>query len=201
MTAAPLVEARHVARSYGRRPVLVDASLALRAGEVVGVTGENGAGKTTLLRILVGRIGADRGVVVRNGSVGYCPQDALVFPNLTVAENFRLFGAAYGLPDWHRRMEALASRLAFAGQEGRRTGELSGGTRQKLNLALALVHDPEVLLLDEPYSGFDWETYLRFWDLAAELRAAGRAILVVSHLLHETARIDRVLRLAAGRLE
>jgi ABC-type multidrug transport system ATPase subunit len=97
-------------------------------------------------------------------------------------------------------MEGLASRLAFAGQEGRRTAELSGGTRQKLNLALALVHDPQVLLLDEPYSGFDWETYLRFWELAAELRAAGRAVLVVSHLLHETARIDRALRLAEGRL-
>jgi ABC-2 type transport system ATP-binding protein len=201
VTAAPLVEARHLARSYGRRPVLVDVNLELRAGEVVGVTGENGAGKTTLLQILVGRIGGDRGTVARRGSIGYCPQDPLVFPNLTVAENFRFFGAAHGLSDWRGRLEDLAPRLGFAGQEERRVAELSGGTRQKLNLALALVSDPQVLLLDEPYAGFDWETYLRFWDLAAELRARGRALLVVSHLLHETARVDRVLRLAGGRLE
>ena len=200
MSAPPLVEARHLARSFGRRPVLVDASLALHAGEVVGVTGENGAGKTTLLRILVGRIGADRGTVVRGGSIGYCPQDALVFPRLTVAENFAYFGAAYGLVGWRSRMRELLDRLGFARQEGQVAGEVSGGTRQKLNLALAVLHDPEVLLLDEPYSGFDWETYLRFWELAAELRAAGRAVLVVSHLLHETAQLDRVLRLAGGRL-
>jgi ABC-type multidrug transport system ATPase subunit len=78
---------------------------------------------------------------------------------------------------------------------------LSGGTRQKLNLALALLHDPELLLLDEPYAGFDWETYLRFWDMAEERRRGGMGILVISHLLAERERLTRVYELRDGRCE
>lgn len=81
-----------------------------------------------------------------------------------------------------------------------RVAELSGGTRQKLNLILALMHDPHVLLLDEPYQGFDWETYLRFWDLAATLRDRGCAILLVSHLAYDVSRLDVLMRLQAGVL-
>src|SRR5689334_24324623 len=81
-----------------------------------------------------------------------------------------------------------------------RAGVLSGGTRQKLNLTLALMHDPQVLLLDEPYQGFDWDTYQRFWDLAARLRDAGRSVLVVSHLAYDTERLDELWRLDDGML-
>jgi ABC-type multidrug transport system ATPase subunit len=77
--------------------------------------------------------------------------------------------------------------------------ELSGGTRQKLNLTLALVHDPEVLLLDEPYQGFDWETYLRFWDLVEALRERGRSVVVITHLVFEEERFDALYRLQDGR--
>ncbi len=81
-----------------------------------------------------------------------------------------------------------------------RTGALSGGTRQKLNLTLALIHDPDVLLLDEPYQGFDWETYLRFWDIAADLRTRGRAIVIITHLVFEENRYDILADLSGGRL-
>jgi ABC-2 type transport system ATP-binding protein len=81
-----------------------------------------------------------------------------------------------------------------------RVTEVSGGTRQKLNLALALLHEPALLLLDEPYAGFDWETYLLFWELARELRAAGCGLLVVSHLVYDARPFDRILTLARGRL-
>lgn len=81
-----------------------------------------------------------------------------------------------------------------------RAGLLSGGSRQKLNLTLALMHDPDVLLLDEPYQGFDWETYLRFWELATRLRDAGRSVLVVSHLAYDIERLDQLWRLEDGRL-
>ena len=93
-------------------------------------------------------------------------------------------------------MEAL--RLAEYADE--RAGLLSGGTRQKLNLTLALMHDPQVLLLDEPYQGFDWDTYQRFWDLAARLRDAGRTVLVVSHLAYDAERLDELWRLQGGVL-
>lgn len=89
--------------------------------------------------------------------------------------------------------------LQFARYEGYRIEELSGGTRQKLNLALALMHDPQLLLLDEPYSGFDWETYLRFWEMSERRRDAGMAILVVSHLMAERERLDRMYELCDGK--
>jgi ABC-type multidrug transport system ATPase subunit len=88
--------------------------------------------------------------------------------------------------------------LGFARYLGYRVEDLSGGTRQKLNLALALLHDPQLLLLDEPYSGFDWETYTRFWAMAEQRRAAGAGILIVSHLLPERDRLSRVLELRDG---
>ena len=83
---------------------------------------------------------------------------------------------------------------------GYRVEELSGGTRQKLNLALALMHEPELLLLDEPYAGFDWETYLRFWEMSERRRDAGMGILIVSHLLAERERLDRMYELRDGRI-
>jgi ABC-2 type transport system ATP-binding protein len=96
---------------------------------------------------------------------------------------------------------ALVERLNFAHYSAARVATLSGGTQQKLNLTLALMHDPTVLLLDEPYQGFDWETYLRFWDLADELRGRGRAVLIISHLIFEHERFDQVYTLRGGLLQ
>jgi ABC-2 type transport system ATP-binding protein len=90
--------------------------------------------------------------------------------------------------------------LGFRRHQEILVSELSGGTRQKLNLVLAVMHDPDVLLLDEPYQGFDWETYLRFWGLAEQYRQAGRVIVIISHLFFERARFDTVLRLHDGIL-
>jgi ABC-type multidrug transport system ATPase subunit len=95
--------------------------------------------------------------------------------------------------------DALLNELRFAKYAGYRVEELSGGTRQKLNLGLALLHDPQLLLLDEPYSGFDWETYVRFWEMAEDRRQQGMGILIVSHLLTERDRLTRVYELREGR--
>ncbi|WP_030105435.1 ABC transporter ATP-binding protein [Actinoalloteichus caeruleus] len=188
-----------VSRSYGRQRVLTDVNLGVRPGELVGVVGENGAGKTTLLRILAGQLRPDGGTVRVRGSLGYCPQQAVVNEALTVGQHLRLFQVAYRLQNDHRARE-LAERLGLTRYERVSAGVLSGGNQQKLNLVLALMHDPAVVLLDEPYQGFDWETYLRFWDLADDLRARGRAILVISHLAHDIERLDRLHRLRAGAL-
>ncbi|HEU5198005.1 MAG TPA: ATP-binding cassette domain-containing protein, partial [Ktedonobacterales bacterium] len=96
--------------------------------------------------------------------------------------------------------DELIERLGFATYRKAVVGTLSGGTKQKLNLTLALIHRPSVLLLDEPYQGFDWETYLRFWDLTSELRDQGCAILVISHLFFEQKRFDYLYQLRQGRV-
>ncbi|MEU5531714.1 ABC transporter ATP-binding protein [Streptomyces sp. NPDC020362] len=175
-------------------------SLDLRAGQLVGIVGENGAGKSTLLRILVGDLAADSGVVERAGVLGSCPQDTVLHQAFSVDQHLRFFQAAYGLDNLDRAFELL-EQLNFSSYRNERVESLSGGTRQKLNLVLALMHNPQVLLLDEPYQGFDWETYLRFWDLAAALRNRGCAVLVVSHLAYDASRLDTLYRLQAGVLQ
>jgi len=181
--------------------VLKDAYLEIRAGELVGLVGENGSGKSTLMQIVVGLLKRDAGEVERPDRLGYCPQVPMVWEKLTVAEHFQLFARAYGLDeaDADRAQEALLDELQFDRYRDFRIEELSGGTQQKLNLALALMHDPELLLLDEPYAGFDWETYLHFWEMGERRRDAGMGILIVSHLLAERERLDRIYSLIDGR--
>jgi ABC-type multidrug transport system ATPase subunit len=195
----PVVRAAGIAKSYGRRAILRDVTFAVEPGLLVGIVGENGAGKSTLLRILAGELRPDGGRVWRRGALGYCPQEVVLNEALTVAQHLDYFRAAYGLSDLRRADELLAA-LGYERYRHTPVGALSGGTRQKLNLTLALLHAPAVLLLDEPYQGFDWETYLRFWDLAAALRAEGRALLVISHLLFEQRRFDRIYQLRDGML-
>ena len=181
--------------------VLKGADLEIRAGELVGLVGENGSGKSTLMQIVVGLLSRDGGEIERPGKLGYCPQVPMVWDKLTVGEHFQLFGRAYGLDEegTDRAEDALLDELQFDRYRDFRVEELSGGTRQKLNLALALMHDPELLLLDEPYAGFDWETYLRFWEMSERRRDTGMGILIVSHLLAERRRLDRIYSLIDGR--
>ncbi|MFD7236586.1 ATP-binding cassette domain-containing protein [Streptomyces syringium] len=190
---------RDVHKAYGRRAVLRGADLTVSAGMLAGVVGENGSGKSTLLRIAVGQLTPDRGTVRRFSALGYCPQQAVVNDTLTVAQHLRLFQVAYRLPRLDRAWE-LVDLLGFGAERRTRAGELSGGTRQKLNLTLALMHDPPLLVLDEPYQGFDWDTHQRFWQLADRLRSRGRSVVVVSHLLHDLGHFDTVHHLRDGRM-
>ena len=195
-----VLAARGICKSFGRRRVLAGLDLEAAAGEMVAVVGENGTGKTTLLRILAGDLRPDAGSVAIRGRPGYCPQTAVLDEALTVDQNVRYFQAAYGIGRTGRA-EALIERLGYAGCRDQRAGALSGGTRQKLSLTLALMHDPPVLLLDEPYQGFDWQTYLAFWEMAGELRDKGTATVVISHLVFERERFDRICHLRDGRIE
>lgn len=190
----------NVHHSYGRRSVLRGIDFALPTGVLVGIVGENGAGKSTLLKVLSGGLRPDKGVVRHSGRFGYCPQQVILNDAFTVRQHLDFFAAAYALSDLGRAEETMEV-LRFSEYADERVARLSGGTRQKLNLTLAVMHDPEVLLLDEPYQGFDWETYLRFWDLVAMLRDVGRSVLVVSHLAHDTDRLDQVWRLREGVLQ
>jgi ABC-2 type transport system ATP-binding protein len=193
-----LVSARGITKAYRRHEVLRGVDLDVPAGSLVAVVGENGAGKSTLLKILAGTLAPDAGTLDVRGRLGYCPQEPVLNEALTVQQHLRYFAAAYRLTNLARADELLET-LHFDGYRDRAVGELSGGTAQKLNLALALLHDPDVLLLDEPYQGFDWETYLRFWELVEELRERGRAVVVITHLVFEEERFDALYELRAGR--
>jgi len=202
-----VLEALGIEKTYPRRrmhrptPVLTGASLTLGAGEVVGLVGENGSGKSTLMRILVGDLRADAGTVTTSGQVGYCPQQPVVYPRLTCDEHFELFARAYRMtrPSERDTRRALYGALDFERFAGTRADQLSGGTLAKLNLGLALLPDPDLLLLDEPYSGFDWDTYLRFWELVADRRARGRSVLIISHFVTDEERFDRIVEVRDGR--
>jgi len=197
----PALVAQGIVKSYGGRPVLRGVDLMVRPGEVVGLVGENGAGKSTLLRICAGLLDPDRGTVEVSGRIGFCPQEPGLLDLLTADEHLVYFGAARGLG---RAASVTAGRrileeFGFPTGDHKVTKRLSGGTRQKLNLALALLGDPAVLLLDEPYQGFDRGVYVNFWDHVGAWAATGKAIVIVTHMLAELNRVDRVVELSAER--
>lgn len=206
---AQVLEARGVTKQFrsgmwprrATRVVLRGADLELRAGEAVGLVGENGSGKSTLMKIIVGDLAADDGVVSSEGRIGYCPQTPVLYDRLTCDEHLELFGEAYGMggPDLAAASSDMYETLGFGRWRDSRVDELSGGTKAKLNLALALLPDPEILLLDEPYAGFDWDTYQRFWAISKERRDRGRSLLIVSHLISDDAVFDRIYDLRDGR--
>lgn len=200
MAGGPAVEVEAATARFGRRTVLRDVDLDVRFGEAVAIVGENGAGKTTLLRLCAGLLVPDGGAVTRKGAVGYCPQEPGVVDLLDADQHLVLFGSARGMG----RAEALRCGRELLGSFGFPVGDrtvakdLSGGTRQKLNLALTLLGDPDILLLDEPYQGFDHGSYIDFWQHVDDWRRGGRAVLVVTHLLTERHRVDRVVEVHDG---
>ena len=207
--AAPAVlSTRGIEKAYRRgvwpmrrsRQVLRGVDLALAPGEVVGLVGENGSGKSTLMKVIVGALAADAGTVTRPGRMGYCPQEPVLYARLTCDEHFELYGHAYGMTTAAMResRHLIYASLGFERYARTRADQLSGGTRAKLNLGLALLADPEILLLDEPYAGFDWDTYLKFWELVAARRARGRSVLIISHFVADEERFDRLLQLRDG---
>ena len=208
-SSCPVLRAAGIAKSYRRGlwprrrelVVLRGVDVELCAGEVVGLVGENGSGKSTLMKILVGALAADAGAVEISGRMGYCPQEPLLYERLTCDEHLELFGVAYAMDPVaaSTAADALYESLGFGRWRDVQVAELSGGTRAKLNLALALLADPEVLLLDEPYAGFDFDTYQRFWELAAERREAGRTVLVISHFVTDEERFDRMVEMRDGK--
>ena len=190
---APLLTVTGLGKSYRRRPVLRDVSLQAHPGQVVAVTGENCSGKTTLLRICAGLETADTGTVRRCAAIGYCPQEPALFDLLTPAEHLALF--ASGRVGAAAEGSQLLASLGVPLRGRTLVRDLSGGARQKLSLALALLGQPGLLLLDEPYQGFDHGSYLDFWDHADTWRRQGKAVVIVTHLLTELDRADQVLEL------
>jgi ABC-2 type transport system ATP-binding protein len=198
---ASLLEVKGISKRYGRRTVLRDVSLTVRAGEVAAVVGANGSGKSTFIGVCAGLISPDRGQVKVYGTLGYCPQNGGTSDFLLPDEHFVLVGAGRGMDraDARKSGRAQAAVLDWRPDAANLARQLSGGTRQKLNLVMAGIGDPDVLLLDEPYQGFDRGSYLDFWVQVWQWRDQGKAVVVVTHLLNQLDQVDIVLDLTPAR--
>lgn len=214
-TPIEAIRAEGLSRALGGVPALDGVSFSVPAGSLVGLVGANGSGKSTLLRLLAGILAPGAGRVEVLGldpfreaaalrpRLGYAEQHPALDPEMTGGETLRLFHALRGLPpaDRERCLAAAAGTFGLAPFAGRRLAGFSGGERQRLHLALALLHAPSVLLLDEPTAGIDAEGRRRFWARISEHCAAGGTALVSTHDLGEVERYcDRVLLLQGGLL-
>ena len=200
-------------KSYGTRLAVADVSLHVRAGEVLGLLGPNGAGKSTTVSIISGLTAADAGSVTVGGAtlasdefafkrrIGLVPQELALFEDLPALANIELFGALYGLPKARLRRRAL-DVLAMVGLSDRardKPATFSGGMKRRLNIACALVHDPDVLLLDEPTAGVDPQSRNAIFDNLEALKRAGKAIVYTTHYMEEAERLaDRIVIIDHG---
>ena len=198
----PLLEGKGLVKRYGAREALRSVSVSAAAGERVAVIGPNGAGKTTLLSILAGIQRPDEGTVSRpRGEVGWVPQRAAVYSKLTVAENLRLFARLERCTDVEAAVERMLAQAGLEDRAGDQVGVLSGGNRQRVNIAIGLLAEPEVLLLDEPSAALDPRQRERLWEFLLGLEQQGTAVLYSTHDVQEAERhAHRVLVLADGEL-
>ena len=200
-----------LARSFGDVRALDGFDLEVRTGEILGLVGPNGAGKTTFIRVIAGLLAPDDGDVEVLGrrpgrataaDVGYMTQAAALYEDLSLRENLGFFGRVYGLPRARviERIAELAALVHLEGDEDRPVRTLSGGQRQLANLSCAMVHEPTLVLLDEPTVGIDPVLRRSLWERFATLRDAGTTILVTTHVMEEATRCDRVAFVNAGEV-
>jgi ABC-2 type transport system ATP-binding protein len=207
---APVIDVRGLRKSYDGLEAVRGVDLQVREGEIVAVLGPNGAGKSTMLEILEGHRARDTGQVVVLGfdperspramreRIGIVPQETAVEPVLTVAETVELYAAAYPHP---RPAEEVIALLDLEEQRDVRVASLSGGQQRRLDLAIGIAGDPELIFLDEPTTGFDPSARRRSWELIRGLGSAGKTIVLTTHYMEEAQRIaDRVVVIANGRV-
>ena len=194
------MRADSVTKRYGARAALRDVSFEIAAGERAAVIGPNGAGKTTLLQILAGALPASSGTVsLDRDAVGWVPQHPALYSKLSVAENLRLFARLERVSDVSRTVDRMLEQTALADRAGDEVGKLSGGNRQRLNVAIGLLSRPPVLLLDEPSAALDPRQRARLWEYLGGLSDDGTAVVFATHTVSEAERhADRVLVLADG---
>jgi len=208
------VETRDLTKKFGSFIAVDHVNLEIRRGENFGLLGPNGAGKTTTIRMITGTIRPTEGHVRVFGvdvsrerekalrRIGYMPQKFSLYEDLTVEENLRLYGALQGLSgqQLNERVNELMEKFILRDFRGRLAGKLSGGMKQRLSLAVALVHDPDLLILDEPTAGVDPPLRRRFWEYFKELNREGKTILVTTHYMDEAENCDRLALMGRGRV-
>jgi ABC-2 type transport system ATP-binding protein len=198
--AAPVLDVDGLSKSFGERVALRDVSIEVEPGELLAVLGPNGAGKTTLLSILAGITRPDSGRIERaNGRLGWVPQQAGLYHRLTVEENLRLFGHMEGVADLEGTVDRMLDQTGLSERRHDPVSSLSGGNQQRINIAIGLLGDPPVLLLDEPSSGLDPSQRIRLWQFVAGLSSGGTAVIYSTHQIEEASHYgDRLVVLADG---
>jgi ABC-2 type transport system ATP-binding protein len=201
--AAPTLRATALGKRFGDRVALRDVSFELESGEILAVIGPNGAGKTTLLSLLAGAISPSEGTVGAPAGerIGWVPQQTAVYSKLSVLENLQLFARLERVGDPDAAVALMLEQTALGDRAGEQLGRLSGGNRQRVNIAVGLLADPVVALLDEPSASLDPRQRERLWRFIAARARAGTSIVFATHDIGEAERYaDRVLVLADGEL-
>jgi ABC-2 type transport system ATP-binding protein len=208
------IEVSEVFKRFGPTLAVNDVSLNVTAGEIFAIVGPDGAGKTTLLRLLCGALSPSCGSIVVDGidvvqrpqaiqgSIGYMPQRFSLYPDLTVLENLRFYGAIFGVPgaEFQRRAGQLLADFALSDFSARPADELSGGMKQKLALACALIHSPATILLDEPTAGVDPLSRRAFWRLLLTVHSNGTTVVLTTAYMDEAERAHRVAFMVQGAI-
>ncbi len=203
--AAPALTVQDVSKSFGERRAVRDVSFDIASGELLAIIGPNGAGKTTLLSILAGIQQSDSGSVAQpdatSARIGWVPQQTAVYGKLTVAQNLRLFARLEKVADPEATVERMLDQTGLRERADEELGRLSGGNRQRVNIAVGLLADPPVLLLDEPSGALDPRQRERLWGFITALTERGTAVIFATHDIAEAERhARRVLVLADGEL-
>jgi ABC-2 type transport system ATP-binding protein len=212
MNGEPVIDVQGITKRFGDRTVVNHIAMQVRRGEIYGFLGPNGSGKTTFLRMLCGLLRPDGGsgkclgfdILTQAGEikkhVGYMTQRFSFYEDLSIEENLDFIARIYGLP---RRKESVARSLETLGLAGRRkqlAGELSGGWKQRLALAACMIHEPDLLLLDEPTAGVDPKARRDFWEEIHRLAARGLTVLITTHYMDEAERCHSLAYIAYGSL-
>lgn len=206
------IDVHHLNKSFNGKPAVVDVSLQVKRGEIFGFLGPNGSGKTTTIRMLCGLMTPDSGEgmclgynILRDSRmikrlVGYVPQMFSLYQDLTVKENLAFVARVYEEPNEKERIKKIMAELELDQYENILAGKLSGGWKQRLSLAAALIHDPKLLLLDEPTAGVDPKARREFWNYISHLTTQGITALVSTHYMDEAERCNRLSYIVYGHL-
>ncbi len=209
---SPTLSVTALTREFGSITALDGVDLSFDGSQIVGIAGPNGSGKTTLIQCLLGLLGPTAGEASIDGTdsralgpadranLGYMPQESAIYRDLTVRANVAFFARLYGVEDRKRAVDRVLALVDLDERADARIDELSGGMVRRTSLACALVHDPDVLFLDEPTVGLDPELRASMWERFRERRDEGTLVVVSTHYLGEVSRCDRVLFLRAGRV-
>lgn len=207
-----LIETENLTKKFGGFTAVDSLDLKIKENEIFGFLGPNGAGKTTSIRMMVGLLSPTEGQVTIGGKtdggptdrVGICPQDLVIWEELTSYENIYFMGKMYDVPsaELEQRVDTILDELKLTEKRNNLASELSGGMKRRLNLGMSVVHEPDIVVLDEPTAGLDPQSRYSVWDYIKELKEGqGRCIILTTHLMEEADRLsDRVAIIDRGKL-